>query len=266
MNLRDPSRQASSNSPASGSGVQGCGRGEAPTPSEGKVQPTGGHESSGTRSILRACPFRLTISTRRCSRSSMPCVGSSRRLRKRPTRSSSSLSRAAIMLLMAQNMSSVDIAERIGYTAVQLSILRPCFAHHCVVGLRDRARSGRRQPQKVVRQRALVITLKPARRRTRDLAFQAGAQYRASPLTRACPQAASGLSRLITAVETALSLAQLRPLVTRSAVHSAVSPPRVILAARCRGAARRRPDCRRPLRLSGASSPPCGCSSRRSFP
>ena len=51
--------------------------------------------------------------------------------------------RARAVLLTAQGASGVEIAERIGYTVVQVSRLRRRFAEHGVPGLRDLARSGR---------------------------------------------------------------------------------------------------------------------------
>src|SRR4029453_11321395 len=54
------------------------------------------------------------------------------------------LSRAVrSVLLMAQGLSGVEIAERIGYTVVQISRLRRRFAEDGVAGLHERPRPGR---------------------------------------------------------------------------------------------------------------------------
>src|SRR6059036_25785 len=87
--------------------------------------------------------------------------------------------RARAVLLMAQGLAGVEIAERIGYTVVQVSRLRRRFAEAGVTGLADRPRSGR--PLTITaRKRAQIIalTLKPPRPghthwTTRDLARQA---------------------------------------------------------------------------------------------
>src|SRR5216117_3130208 len=86
--------------------------------------------------------------------------------------------RARAVLLMAQGMSGVEVAERTGYTVVQVSRLRRRFAEHGIAGLHDRPRSGR--PLTITaRKRAQIIalTLKPPRPghthwTTRDLARQ----------------------------------------------------------------------------------------------
>ena len=51
--------------------------------------------------------------------------------------------RARAVLLMAQGLAGVEIAERTGYTVVQVSRLRRRFAEHGLNGLHDRPRSGR---------------------------------------------------------------------------------------------------------------------------
>ena len=54
--------------------------------------------------------------------------------------------RARAVLLMAQGLSGVEIAERIGYTVVQVSRIRRRFAEGGVAGLRERPnRAGRRR-------------------------------------------------------------------------------------------------------------------------
>lgn len=70
--------------------------------------------------------------------------------------------RARAVLLMAQGLPGVEIAERIGYTVVQVSRLRRRFAEGGVLGLHERPRSGR-PPTITARQRARVVarTLQP---------------------------------------------------------------------------------------------------------
>src|SRR2546427_601557 len=70
--------------------------------------------------------------------------------------------RARAVLLMAQGLAGVEIAERTGYTVVQVSRLRRRFAEHGVTGLHDRPRSGR-PPTITARKRAQIValTLKP---------------------------------------------------------------------------------------------------------
>src|SRR5436189_184714 len=58
--------------------------------------------------------------------------------------------RARAVLLMAQGMSGVEVAERTGYTVVQVSRLRRRFAEHGLKGLHDRPRSGRPPTNAVV--------------------------------------------------------------------------------------------------------------------
>src|SRR5258708_26692704 len=50
--------------------------------------------------------------------------------------------RARAVLLMAQGLPGVEVAERVGYTVVQVSRLRRRFAEHGVAGFHDRPRSG----------------------------------------------------------------------------------------------------------------------------
>src|SRR6266581_425211 len=91
--------------------------------------------------------------------------------------------RARAVLLMAQGLPGVEIAERVGYTVVQVSRLRRRFAEYGVVGLHDRPRSGR-PPTITARKRAQIValTLKPpapglTHWSTRDLARKAGVSH-----------------------------------------------------------------------------------------
>src|SRR5881409_3716880 len=91
--------------------------------------------------------------------------------------------RARAVLLMAQGLPGVEIAERVGYTVVQVSRLRRRFAEHGVAGLHDRPRSGR-PPTITARKRAQIValTLKPAppgltHWSTRDLARKTGVSH-----------------------------------------------------------------------------------------
>jgi transposase/DNA-binding CsgD family transcriptional regulator len=91
--------------------------------------------------------------------------------------------RARAVLLMAQGLSGVEIAERIGYTVVQVSRIRRRFAEAGVAGLPERPKSGR-PPTVTARQRARVValTLKPPRPglshwSSRDLARQVGVSH-----------------------------------------------------------------------------------------
>ena len=91
--------------------------------------------------------------------------------------------RARAVLLMAQGMSGVQIAERIGYTVVQVSRIRRRYADGGVAGLRDRPKSGR-PPTITARKRAQIVamTLKPrgggvTHWTTRDLAGTIGVSH-----------------------------------------------------------------------------------------
>jgi len=91
--------------------------------------------------------------------------------------------RARAVLLMAEGMTGVKVAERVGYTVVQVSRLRRRFAEEGVVGLQERPRSGR-PPTITARQRARVVamTLKPPGQgrthwTTRDLARETGLSH-----------------------------------------------------------------------------------------
>src|SRR5437879_5653267 len=66
--------------------------------------------------------------------------------------------RVRTVLLMGQGLTGVEIAERVGYTAVQVSRLRRRFAETGVAGLYERPRSGR-PPTIPPRQRARVVAL-----------------------------------------------------------------------------------------------------------
>ena len=105
------------------------------------------------------------------------------RLHRAPSTPSGLSRRARAVLLMAQGMAGVDIAERVGYTVVQVSRLRRRFADHGVAGLQDRPRSGR-PPTITARKRAQIValTLTPPAAglthwSTRDLARQAGVSH-----------------------------------------------------------------------------------------
>src|SRR2546428_8034875 len=91
--------------------------------------------------------------------------------------------RARAVLLMAQGLPGVEIAERIGYTVVQVSRVRRRFAEHGVAGLHERPRSGR-PPTITARKRAQIValTLQPpapglTHWSTRDLARKAGVSH-----------------------------------------------------------------------------------------
>ena len=91
--------------------------------------------------------------------------------------------RVRAVLLMAQGLTGVEIAERVGYTVVQVSRLRRRFAEEGVAGLPERPRSGR-PPIITARQRARVValTLKPpgggrTHWTTRDLARHSGLSH-----------------------------------------------------------------------------------------
>src|SRR5499427_10762955 len=91
--------------------------------------------------------------------------------------------RARAVLMMADGRSGVEIAERIGYTVVQVSRIRRRFADGGVPGLHDRPKSGR-PPTITARKRAHIValTLKPpgggvTHWTTRDLARTAGVSH-----------------------------------------------------------------------------------------
>jgi transposase len=91
--------------------------------------------------------------------------------------------RARAVLLMAQGLSGVAIAERIGYTVIQVSRIRRRFAEGGLAGLYDRPKSGR-PPTVTARKRAQIValTLKPpgpglTHWTSRDLARKAGVSH-----------------------------------------------------------------------------------------
>ena len=91
--------------------------------------------------------------------------------------------RARAVLLMAQGRSGVEIAERIGYTVIQVSRIRRRFAEGGLAGLYDRPKSGR-PPTLTARKRAQIValTLKPpgsglTHWTSRDLARKAGVSH-----------------------------------------------------------------------------------------
>src|SRR4029453_4499265 len=91
--------------------------------------------------------------------------------------------RARAVLLMAQGLSGVAIAERIGYTVIQVSRIRRRFAEGGLVGLHDRPKS-EGPPTVTARKRAQIValTLKPpgpglTHWTSRDLARKAGVSH-----------------------------------------------------------------------------------------
>ena len=84
---------------------------------------------------------------------------------------------------MAQGRSGVEIAERIGYTVIQVSRIRRRFAEGGLAGLYDRPKAGR-PPTVTARKRAqsVALTLKPpgpglTHWTSRDLARKAGVSH-----------------------------------------------------------------------------------------
>lgn len=70
--------------------------------------------------------------------------------------------RARAILLLAENMSGVEVADRTGYTPVQISRIRRRFAAERVEGLAERPHTGR--PKTVTRRQiaqVVALTLKP---------------------------------------------------------------------------------------------------------
>src|SRR2546428_12054791 len=105
------------------------------------------------------------------------------RLRRSPWTPAGLSRRARAVLLMAQGLPGVEIAERIGYTVVQVSRVRRRFAEHGVAGLHERPRSGR-PPTITARKRAQIValTLQPpapglTHWSTRDLARKTGVSH-----------------------------------------------------------------------------------------
>ena len=105
------------------------------------------------------------------------------RLQRIPSTPAGLSRRARAVLLMAQGVSGVEIAERIGYTVVQVSRIRRRYAAGGVAGLADRPKSGR-PPTVSARKRAQIValTLRPPGRgvthwTTRDVARTAGVSH-----------------------------------------------------------------------------------------
>src|SRR5258705_1809848 len=105
------------------------------------------------------------------------------RLHRAPSTPAGLSRRARAVLLMAQGVSGVEIAARIGYTVVQVSRIRRRYADGGVAGLADRAKSGR-PPTVSARKRAQIValTLRPPGRgvthwTTRDVARAAGVSH-----------------------------------------------------------------------------------------
>jgi transposase len=105
------------------------------------------------------------------------------RLQRAPSTPAGLSRRARAVLLMAQGVSGVEIAERIGYTVVQVSRIRRRYADGGVAGLSDRPKSGR-PPTVTARKRAQIValTLKPPGRgvthwTTREVARTAGVSH-----------------------------------------------------------------------------------------
>src|SRR5258705_2860711 len=64
------------------------------------------------------------------------------RLQRAPSTPAGLSRRARAVLLMAQGVAGVEIAERIGYTVVQVSRIRRRYAGSGVAGVHGRAKSG----------------------------------------------------------------------------------------------------------------------------
>jgi transposase/transcriptional regulator with XRE-family HTH domain len=105
------------------------------------------------------------------------------RIQRSPSVSSGLARRARAVLLMAENLSGVEVARRTGYTPVQISRVRRRFAEEGVAGLHEKPRSGR--PASVTaRKTAQVVALtlgSPAAGLThwtaRDMARRAGLSH-----------------------------------------------------------------------------------------
>jgi len=105
------------------------------------------------------------------------------RLQRAPSTPAGLSRRARAVLLMAKGLSGVEIAERIGYTVVQVSRIRRRYADSGLAGLHDRQKSGR-PPTVSARKRAHIValTLKPPGHgathwTTRDLARTVGVSH-----------------------------------------------------------------------------------------
>jgi hypothetical protein len=125
------------------------------------------------------------------------------RLQQAPSTPAGLSRQARAVLLMAQGLSGVEIAERIGYTLVQVSRMRRRYADGGVAGLHDRPKSGR--PATITaRKRAQIValTLKPPGWRgpwtARDLARTTGCTRAVSgPFVRSCSIAARGARHVV---------------------------------------------------------------------
>lgn len=84
------------------------------------------------------------------------------RLQRSPSIPAGVMRRARVILLLAQEVSGVEIARLTGYTVVQVSRLRRRFAETGMAGLQDQPRSGR-PPTVTARKTARIValTLKP---------------------------------------------------------------------------------------------------------
>ena len=105
------------------------------------------------------------------------------RLQRTPSTPAGLSRRARAVLLMANGVSGVEIAERIGYGAVQISRIRRRFAEMGVAGLAERPKPGR-PPTVSARKRAQIVALtlrSPGAGRThwtsRDLARETGVSH-----------------------------------------------------------------------------------------
>src|SRR4029453_7012194 len=131
----------------------------------------------GTAVANRVRPIALSDTDRaeleRLHRASSTPAGLSRRVR--------------AVLLMAQGLSGVEIAERIGYTVVQISRLGLRFAGDGGVGLHQRARPGGAgaggPPTAPVRRRPRVVAFPLNPRGARDPHGPAGPPARHSGLS-----------------------------------------------------------------------------------
>ncbi len=109
--------------------------------------------------------------------------GELERLEKTPSTPAGLSRRAQAVLLLAQGLSGVEVARRIGYTVVQVSRIRGRFAQEGLPGLLDRPRPGR-PPEISARKRARVValTLRPpspgtTQWTTRDMAQRTGLSH-----------------------------------------------------------------------------------------
>jgi transposase len=105
------------------------------------------------------------------------------RLRRSSSVSAGINRRSRAVLLMAEDVSGVEIAQRTGYTPVQISRIRRRFAEERLAGLQERPRSGR--PREVDARkiaRVIALTLKPPPRglthwSARELARRTGVSH-----------------------------------------------------------------------------------------